>query len=84
MMARPARNPKPEPLASPVEVADMLGIPEHTLAQWRSKGTGPEYIKVGRHVRYRWTAVNEWLDAQTSSTMGARIKRCNSCTNPLV
>lgn len=47
--------------------ADVLGVPEHTLAQWRSKGTGPEYVKVGRHVRYRWTVVNEWLDAQTSA-----------------
>jgi predicted DNA-binding transcriptional regulator AlpA len=64
-----AEGIKPEPLATPAEVAKMLGdIPEHTLAQWRSRGTGPEYIKVGRHVRYRWSAVNTWLDQQSSVT----------------
>jgi helix-turn-helix protein len=62
---------KPEALATPAEVAQMLGeIPEHTLAQWRSKGKGPDYIKVGRHVRYRWSAVNTWLDEQ-STAVGA-------------
>lgn len=66
MASRTAAAPKPEPLAWPAEVADVLGVPEHTLAQWRSRGTGPTYIKVGRHVRYRWSAVNEWLDIQTT------------------
>lgn len=64
-----AEDIKPETLATPAEVAKMLGdIPEHTLAQWRSRGTGPEYFKVGRHVRYRWSAVNAWLDQQRNVT----------------
>lgn len=67
MARRSVKDPKPEPLALPSDVAGMLGVPEHTLAQWRSKGIGPEYIKVGRHVRYRWSAVNSWLDTQTSA-----------------
>jgi excisionase family DNA binding protein len=62
---------KPDVLATPDEVADVLGVPEHTLAQWRSKGKGPDYIKVGRHVRYRWSAVNEWLDAQSCAAGAA-------------
>jgi excisionase family DNA binding protein len=68
LMARgPVAEPKPEPLAYPEEVAEMLGVPKHTLDQWRSKGSGPDYLKIGRHVRYRWSAVNAWLDAQTSA-----------------
>jgi predicted DNA-binding transcriptional regulator AlpA len=52
---------QPQKLASGAEVAGMLGIPEKTLTQWRSDGKGPEYLKIGRYVRYRWDAVNEWL-----------------------
>jgi excisionase family DNA binding protein len=66
----PAESIRPGTLATPAEVAQVLGIPEHTLAQWRSKGKGPDYIKVGRHVRYRWSDVSTWLDTQ-SQTPGA-------------
>ncbi|HEY1701184.1 MAG TPA: helix-turn-helix domain-containing protein [Trebonia sp.] len=49
-------------LAKPAEVADYLGIPDHTLAQWRYRGIGPRYSRVGRHIRYRWSDVERWLD----------------------
>lgn len=51
-------------LGTPEEVADYLQLPPKTLAEWRSRGLGPKYHKVGRHVRYRWTDVEKWLDAQ--------------------
>lgn len=55
------------PLATPEDVARYLNdIPVKTLAQWRSKGTGPEYQKVGRHVRYDWADVHAWLASQRS------------------
>ena len=49
-------------LATPAELAEFLGVPPHTLAQWRSRGLGPAFVRVGRHVRYRWSAVERWLD----------------------
>lgn len=55
----------PEELAEPDEVAQYLGVPDGTLRQWRYLGTGPKYIKVGRHIRYRWSDVAVWLDSQT-------------------
>lgn len=55
----PTRN-----LATPPEVAEYLGIPVKTLAEWRSQGKGPEWRKVGRHARYRWADVEKWVDAQ--------------------
>jgi excisionase family DNA binding protein len=61
---RTSASVRPEPLASPAEVAKVLGIPEKTLAQWRSQDKGPEYSKVGRHVRYDWADVNAWLAEQ--------------------
>ena len=59
--AKPHVSAKPQALATGAEVAEVLGIPEKTLTEWRCRGTGPEYLKVGRYVRYRWSAVNSWL-----------------------
>ena len=39
-----------------------------TLAGWRSRGTGPTYIKPGRRVLYRGSALNDFLDACTVET----------------
>ena len=54
------------PLASRSQVAKFLGLPSPgTLAQWAHRGIGPEYIRVGRHARYRWSEVERWLDERT-------------------
>jgi predicted DNA-binding transcriptional regulator AlpA len=42
------------------ELADRYGLPAKTLAQWASKGTGPRYARMGRHVRYRLSDVIGW------------------------
>lgn len=34
------------------ELAKYLGIAKSTLLLYRSEGTGPDYIKIGRLVRY--------------------------------
>jgi predicted DNA-binding transcriptional regulator AlpA len=41
-----------------------LGVPVGTLANWRSARTGPPFVKVGRHVRYRIGDVDEWVAAR--------------------
>lgn len=56
------------PLASPDQLTEYLGIPKATLSQWRHRGVGPKWTRVGRHVRYRWSDVDAWLDSQTSKT----------------
>ncbi|UYV36730.1 helix-turn-helix domain-containing protein [Rhodobacteraceae bacterium D3-12] len=33
------------------------------LAQWRHKGVGPAYYKIGRKVIYRGSDLNTWLAA---------------------
>lgn len=60
------RSPQQAPaaLGTPKEVAQYLGIPEATLTAWRYHRTGPAFLRVGRHVRYRWTDVESWLAAQ--------------------
>ena len=48
-------------MATPEEVSAYLQIPAATLAQWRYQGKGPAYRKLGRHVRYSWEAISQWL-----------------------
>ena len=50
------------------ELAERLGIPEKTPAEWASKKTGPRYARFGKHVRYRITDVIEWEDAMMSAS----------------
>ena len=52
-------------LATADEIADYLGVPLATVYQWSSRGGGPRLIKVGRHLRARWTDIEAYLDAQT-------------------
>lgn len=48
------------------ELADHIHCKPHTLAQWRYRGTGPKFVRVGsRRVLYRRADVDAWLDAQT-------------------
>jgi len=46
------------------EVADYLDIPVQTLYRWRVDAKGPPAVKLGRHLRYRWSDVDAWVDAQ--------------------
>lgn len=55
-----------ETYISPAELATMLDIPEQTIYGWNSKGTGPRFVKVGRHCRYSRSSVDAWLEAHAS------------------
>ena len=60
-------------LLTPVELSEMLDVTLGTLANWRSYGCGPEYVKLGaeppagkqdrRLVRYPRKAVERFMTA---------------------
>jgi excisionase family DNA binding protein len=50
-----------EPLLTVQELADYLGVPVATIYGWRYRGDGPPGFRVGRHRRYRWGDVEEWI-----------------------
>ena len=52
----------------PEELAKELGVDAHTLTRWRTSGTGPAYLRVGRQVRYRRDDVEAWLETRRTST----------------
>ncbi len=60
-----------EPLWTPDDLSSFLFIPEKTLREWRSKGYGPPWRKVGKHVRYEPGAVRAWLDTLTGDAGAA-------------
>ena len=45
-------------------LAARLRVRSTTLAEWRVKGYGPPFIRVGRTPLYRPEAVDSWLLAQ--------------------
>jgi excisionase family DNA binding protein len=46
------------------ELADYLGVPIKTIYEWRYLGVGPPGYRIGRHVRYRLTDVERWLETK--------------------
>ena len=38
-----------------------------TIERWRTSGKGPDFIKIGRRVLYRESAIRRWLNQQTRS-----------------
>jgi hypothetical protein len=53
-----------DPLGTAREVADYINKSEKTLANWRSLGIGPAYIKAEGGILYRWRDVEKWLASQ--------------------
>lgn len=46
------------------DLAAREGVPEGTVYQWNSRGTGPRYMIIGRHVRYRLADVIAWENSR--------------------
>jgi excisionase family DNA binding protein len=53
-----------EPLLSPQDLADFLDVPVATIYTWRHRGHGPPGFRVGRHLRYRRSDVEQWITEQ--------------------
>ena len=51
-------------LLSPRDLAGYLDVPLKTVYGWRHRGLGPAGFRVGRHLRYRRSDVEEWISAQ--------------------
>ena len=49
-------------LLTRAEVAELLGVPPQTLAEWAVKRRGPIYHRIGKHARYEEVAVLAWLE----------------------
>lgn len=52
-------------LLTPPQVAEILGLKVQTLALWRLHRKELPFLHVGRLVRYRRQAVEDWLQKRT-------------------
>lgn len=60
-----AKTAPPRALATTKDVAAYLRKTPGTIANWRSEGTGPPFIRVGGHdIRYRWADIEAWIAQQ--------------------
>ena len=68
-MRRKTRNPHPnnhddDQLLTIAEAAAYLRTPIATLRYWRHCGTGPDSLKIGRHVMYWRSDLDAWIEDQ--------------------
>jgi predicted DNA-binding transcriptional regulator AlpA len=57
-----------DPLLTQAQVSGLLGASISTLYRLRRAGTGPAWIKIGGAIKYRHSAVLEYLDAAEAIT----------------
>lgn len=59
-----------EPLPGVEDVIAYLGIPRQTIYDQRHRGVGIGAlgIKVGRHLRFRWSDIDHYLDEQARAS----------------
>jgi predicted DNA-binding transcriptional regulator AlpA len=57
-----------DPLLTTKEAAKHLKCSESYLAKERGKGTGPEFITLGRAIRYRRSSLEAYTAAQTRTS----------------
>ena len=57
-----------DPLLSVEDLADYLDVPVATVYAWRYRRQGPPGFRVGRHLRFRWSDVEHWIEDRISQT----------------
>lgn len=62
----------PSQLLTAAEVAERLLLSSDTLTRHRINGTGPRYVKLGKHIRYREHDIEAWLEAQSRTSTSER------------
>lgn len=50
---------------TPEELANIFEVTVETLAEWRSRKTGPDYVKLGKRVMYRISDIYVWMQNNT-------------------
>jgi excisionase family DNA binding protein len=51
-------------LLTAAELAEYLSLPVATIYAWRHRRKGPPGFRAGRHLRYRLSDIDEWINDQ--------------------
>lgn len=55
------------------ELAAYLEVPVKTLYAWRYRRAGPPAFRVGRHLRYRWSDVQGWIQLRIEPSLPGSV-----------
>ncbi len=55
---------------APKDLAEREGVPLATVHAWNRRRTGPRFMKIGRHVRYRLSDVIAWENSRYTDASG--------------
>jgi excisionase family DNA binding protein len=44
------------------ELANYLDVPVATIYAWRHRRQGPPGFRVGKHLRFRWSDIQQWIN----------------------
>jgi predicted DNA-binding transcriptional regulator AlpA len=53
-----------EELLTEKQAAQLLGVKPKTLSDWRWRGGGPRFIKLGGFCRYQLSDLSQWIEGQ--------------------
>lgn len=57
-------------LLTPKDAARYIGYKPKTLENWRNRGVGPAYTRIGNMVRYELADLDAWIDAHKVAANG--------------
>ncbi len=69
-MSDNARRSDADEILTLDEVAQILKVPVGTLRKWRTNGEGPKGFRAGKYVRYRRSAVEQFVTEQEGKENG--------------
>lgn len=66
-----------DPLLTDEDLSKLVGRSKNWLAKQRMTGDGPRFLKIGGSIRYRQSAVEEWLRACERKSTGDKPRRAS-------
>jgi excisionase family DNA binding protein len=51
------------------DLADYLEVPTATIYAWRYRRQGPPGFRVGKHLRFRWSDIEQWISDRLTADM---------------
>ncbi|MCX7140514.1 MAG: helix-turn-helix domain-containing protein [Proteobacteria bacterium] len=68
-----------DPYLSEAKVAQRWGFSQKTLQRWRLDRTGPDFLKLGRVIRYRLCDIEAFEQMAFTKCYGNRINNSKLC-----
>jgi excisionase family DNA binding protein len=51
------------------DLAEYLDVPVATIYAWRHRRRGPPGFRIGKHLRFRWSDIEQWISDRLTADM---------------